>query len=210
MDQSRPPCPTGDKFARHCCSSAVGQSVLGATILQASEVCERFIALELRAKRIYAVLAQAFAKAESARQFFEVLSQHEQDHADLLKVCWDATRRGDWTAERVGLWRNLILRLEHDVQAIESSLRETSSLDDALRLVIQIESSEINDAFFALTLATDGNHIRDLRPFREAMDLHIAHICQHIPELSPHLTAACRQLRARCDQEWMVVSASFT
>jgi hypothetical protein len=201
VDQSQSPHPIGGTFARHCCSSAVGQSVLGATTLQASEVCERFIALELRAKRIYAVFAQTFAKTKSAHQFFEVLSQHEQDHADLLKLCWDAVRHGAWNAEPAGLWRDLILRLEHDLQAIESSLSETSSLDDALRLVIEIESSEINDAFFALASATDGNHIRDLRPFREAMDVHIAHICQHVPELAPHLTAACQQLRARLDQE---------
>lgn len=87
------------------------------------------------------------------------------------------------------------------MEAIESPLSETSSLNDALRLVIQIESSEINDAFFALSSATAGNHIQDLRPFREAMDLHITHICQHIPVFAPHLTTACQQLRARLDEE---------
>jgi hypothetical protein len=174
---------------------------VGATILQAPDIFERFIAMELRAKRIYAVLAQSFAKNKSAHQFFTVLAQQEQEHADLLKVCWDATRRGTWRAERVSLWQDLILRLEHDVQAIESSLSETCSLDDALRLVIQVESSEINDAFFALVWATDCNNVQDLRPFREAIDLHIAHICQHIPELAPHLTAACQEVRSRWDQE---------
>lgn len=71
VDQNQLPCPIGGKFARHCCSSAVGQLVLGATTEQASEVFERLIALELRAKRIYAVLAQTFTKDKSAHQFFE-------------------------------------------------------------------------------------------------------------------------------------------
>ena len=165
--------------------------------MQVSKLFERLIALELRAKRIYSVLAQAFAKNESAQQFFEVLSQQEQDHAGLLKGCWDAARCGAWKAEPVSLWQDLVLRIEHDLQAIDSSVSETCSLDDALRLVIQIESSEINNAFFGITSVTNRNQIQDLRPFREAMDMHIGYICQHIPELAPHLTAACQQLRTR-------------
>ena len=168
--------------------------------MQASELLERCISVELQVKQVYTAFAKTFAGTKSAQQFFEVLAQHEQDHAGLLKGCWDAARRGAWKAEPVSLWRDLIPRLEHDMQAIESSLSETCSLDDALRLVIQIESSEVNDVFFGFMSATDWNHIRDLRPFREAMDLHIAHICQHIPVLAPHLTAACQQLRARFDQ----------
>jgi hypothetical protein len=167
----------------------------GATPLQVSELFEGLIALELRAKRIYAVIAQTFAKTKSAHQFFEVLAQQEEDHAHALQVCWDAAKRGDWKAEPVSLWQDMVLRLKHDVQAIESSLSDTCSLDDALRLVIQIESSEINQVFFGLITATHWNYIRNLQPVREVMDVHIAHICQHIPELAPHLTAACQQLR---------------
>jgi hypothetical protein len=194
----RPPCRLAasllDTVARR-------QSLLGATILRASEVYEPLIGLELRAKRIYAVLAQTFAKNKSAQQFFEVLSQHEQDHAGLLNACWEEVQHGTWNAEPAGPWRDLILRLEHNVQAIESSLSETSSLDDALWLVLKIESTEINDVFFTLASATPGNQIRDLRPFQEAMNLHIAHMCQHIPKLAPHLTMACQQLRAKFDRK---------
>jgi rubrerythrin len=57
--------------------------------LQASELFERCIGVELQAKQVYAAFAKTFAGTKSAQQFFEVLAQHEQDQADLLKVCWD-------------------------------------------------------------------------------------------------------------------------
>ena len=171
-----------------------------ATILQASKLLERCIGVELQAKQVYAAFAKTFVGTKSAHQFFEVLAQQEEDHAHLLQLCLPAAKQVVWEAEAIGMWQDLISCLEQKMKMMAPSLEGMDSLEDALWLVIQIESSEVNDMFLGLVSAIEWNYVRDLRPFREAMDLHITHICQHIPELAPDLMEACQQLRAKFDQ----------
>ncbi len=64
-------------------------------------------------------------------------------------------------------------------------------------LVVQIESSEINEVFNAALAATDSAFVKKLRPFRKAMEAHMSYIVERLPELSPQLLLACRELRAR-------------
>lgn len=161
------------------------------------ELLERCIALELQAKRIYATFERVFSERESASQFFADLARQEQDHADLVGVCRVIAKRGDWKADRSSRWQGLLPRLERQIQAMESSLSRIGSLNDALRLAISIESSEINYVFLGILAATDSTFIRKLKAFYDAMDMHIDYICHRIPELAPHLTAACRELRAK-------------
>ena len=160
----------------------------------------RCIGVELQAKKIYAAFARVFAETESASQFFEGLARQEQDHADLLEVCWTVARRGCWKADHSTSWQDLLPRLEKLMQAMESSRNQIDSLDDALLLAIHIESSEVNQVFLGVVGATDSAFVRSLKPFYHAMDKHVAHICRRIPELAPHLTPACRELRAKLPQ----------
>jgi hypothetical protein len=164
------------------------------------ELFERCLGLELQAKRIYAALARVFAETEATRQFFEVLAQQEQEHADLLEICRVAARREGWRATHLSSWQHSLPRLEQQMQMIEDSLTRISSLQDALRLVIRIGSSEINELFLGIVTATDSGFIRKLRAFRDAMDVHIAYVCQRLPELAPELTTACRELRTTFSQ----------
>ena len=168
-----------------------------ATTSRVPDLLERCIRLELQAKQIYATLAQQFADTESARQFFAVLARHEQDHADLLQVCRAIAKFGGWKADYFSEYEILLQRLEQQIQEMESSLTGICSLDDALRQVILIELSEINHVFFGIVTFTDVSLIKKLKPFYDAMDIHIAYICFLIPELAPNLTVLCRELRAR-------------
>jgi len=113
------------------------------------EVFRRCIGIELQAKRVYAALARMFAETESTRQFFEVLAQQEQAHADLLEICRAAASRGGWRAEHLSSWQGLLPRLEQQMQVIEDSLTSIGSSEDALRLVIQIGRPKSINCFWA-------------------------------------------------------------
>ncbi len=169
----------------------------GPAASKAPSILERCIALELRAKRVYDALATAFAEQEEIGQFLAGLALQEQYHADLLNVCRAAALRSGWKANLFNPWQDYLPRLEQQMDAAEASVLGVDSVEEALRLVIQIESSEVNEVFYAALAATDAAFVKRLKPFREAIEAHMAHIAERLPELSPELFTACRELRAR-------------
>ena len=169
----------------------------GPAVSTVPTILERCIALELRAKRIYMALAKAFSDDAEVGEFFAGLAEQEQHHADLLEVCRAAALRCGWKAHLFNPWQDYLPRLEQQMEAAEAtSIYEIGSVEDALWLVIQIECSEINQVFSAALMATDAAFVKKLKPFREVMEAHMAHIVERLPELSPHMTMACRELRA--------------
>jgi ferritin len=162
-----------------------------------STTLERCIGLELRAKRIYAALAKAFSDEGLVGPFFAGLADQEQDHVDLLQLCRAAAVHRGWKAAVFDPWHDYLPRLERQMDATEAAVHEIGSVDDALRLVVQVESSEINEVFNAALAATDSAFVKKLRPFRKAMEAHMSYIVERLPELSPPLMLACRELRAR-------------
>ncbi len=77
-----------------------------------------------------------------------------------------------------------------------ASLKDIDRLADALRLVIRIETSEINQVFGAVVTATDSDFVRTLRPFQAAAAEHISQITGRIASLEPELASECRELEA--------------
>jgi rubrerythrin len=174
--------------------------LLAATAAKMPAALDRCIGLELRAKRIYTALARAFDDHPQVGPFFRDLASQEQQHADLLRVCQAATVRGGWEANLFSPWEEYLSRLERQMDAAEAAMGQIGSVEDALRLVLEIESSEINQVFEAAFAATGAAFIKRLKPFRQAVELHIAHILWRLPELAPSLMAATRELRARFPQ----------
>ncbi|MBN2579768.1 MAG: hypothetical protein JXB10_12335 [Pirellulales bacterium] len=162
-----------------------------------SPLLQRCIELELRAKRIYSALAKAFLDQWKVSQFFAVLAQQEQDHADLLELCRTAANRGDWKASLFCPWQDYLPRLEQQMADTEASMSEIDSVDAAFQLVFQVESSEINYVFQAAITATDSAFIKRLRPFQEELKNHLTYIVDQIPQLAPYLLLACRELRTK-------------
>jgi hypothetical protein len=162
-----------------------------------SRILGRCIDLELRAKRIYRALAEAFGDQGLLGPFFAGLADQEQQHADLLHLAQAISTRNGWSASRFNPWQDYLPRLEQQMEATEAAVYEVNSVDAALRLVIQIESSEVNQVFDAALAATDAAFVKRLKPFREAMEAHMAYIGERIPELSPRLVVDVRELRAR-------------
>jgi rubrerythrin len=160
-------------------------------------ILECCIGLELRAKRIYKALARAFDDQGLVGPFFAGLAVQEQYHADLLELARAAAMRSGWKANLFNPWQDYLPRLEQQMDATEAAVAEIDSIDAALQLVIQIESSEINQVFRAALAATDAAFVKKLKPFRKAMEAHMTHLVERIPELSPRLMLATRELRAR-------------
>ena len=169
----------------------------GAAASKVPTILERCIGLELRAKRIYKALAKAFADEGLVGPFFAGLVEQEQYHADLLEICRAAAIRGGWKAHLFNPWDDYLPRLEQQMDAAEAAVSEIDSIEAALQLVVQIESSEINQVFDAALAATDSAFVKKLRPFQEAMEAHMAYLVERIPELVPELMLACRELRAK-------------
>jgi hypothetical protein len=160
-------------------------------------ILERCIALEMRAKEIYKALAKAFSDQGLVGPFFAGLVEQEQYHADLLELARAAALRGGWKANLFNPWQDYLPRLEQQMDAAEAAVSGIDSVDAALQLVIEIESSEINQVFHAALAATDAAFVKRLKPFREAMEAHMSYLVERLPELSPRMILATRELRAR-------------
>jgi hypothetical protein len=70
---------------------------------------------------------------------------------------------------------------------VEASVEGLERFTDALRLVIRIEGSEINQVFGSVVAATDSIFVRSLQAFHTAEAKHIEYIARQIPELEPSL-----------------------
>ena len=154
------------------------------------------VQLEWRARRIYESLAQRFADQEPVRRFFETLAHQEHEHYEMLELCRKLAGREGWIEEHFTPWRDAVPRLGRQMDEIEASLEDLDCVADALRLVIQLESSEINHVFRGAVAATDSGFVRTLRAFQTAEAKHIAYVSDQIPKFEPNLAGECRNLRA--------------
>ena len=160
-------------------------------------ILQRCIGLELRAKRIYTALAKALDDQGLVGPFFAGLAEQEQYHADLLEIARTAAMHSGWKGNLFNPWQDYLPRLEHQMDAAEAAVREIDSVDAALQLVIQIESSEINQVFHAALAATDAAFVKKLKPFRKTMEAHMSYIVERLPQLSPKMILAVREMRAK-------------
>jgi rubrerythrin len=164
--------------------------------LEAPEAVERAIGLELRAAILYDRLANKFIGRPEAARFFWRLAIEEREHADLLDLCRSAAALGTWdpqSSREFSLWTP---RLEEKMDEAETIARGTSDLTDALRLVLEIESSEVNRLFRGIVEASRCAFVKHLRPFNEAVVEHIDGIRRDVAALEPDLEEDCRSLDA--------------
>jgi hypothetical protein len=157
-------------------------------------ILDRCIALELRAMRIYRILANALDDQGLVGPFFVGLVEQEQYHVDLLQLARAAAIRSKWRANVFNPWQDYLPRLEHQMETAEAAVCDINSIDAALRMVIQIESSEINKVFDAALAATNAAFVKKLRPFRRAMQSHMSYLVERIPQLSPRMIVNVREL----------------
>lgn len=169
--------------------------VLQAPPQKVPELVERCIGLELRAARVYESLARRFGQLDSAEAFFATLARQEKDHAELLGLCRAAARRGEWDAKHFDPWRDAVPALEEQLREAESRAESLDRLSDALRLVIQLEASEINRVYSGIVAASDSDFVRTMRVFCDAGREHISYVSRCISEMDPELRDVCHELR---------------
>jgi hypothetical protein len=157
---------------------------------------ERCVALEVRAAEVYAQLSQRYGALPPVSRFFTTLSGHEQGHAELLEFCRGLASESCWLEENVAEWRGAVPRLEDKMTEVESGLDQLTDPEEALRLVIEIEGSEINNLFNGVVSATDNEFVRNFQAFQNAEKEHLDFICDEIPKLEIDLADACTELRS--------------
>ena len=151
--------------------------------------------VELQAAAIYRSLAERFAESSPLREFLTELADEEQEHADLLRVCKMFAFKGRFAEDRFRPWHAYVQLLEQQMQQTVASLDEIKSLDDVVRLILHIETSEVNPVLMGVIEATESPFVKNLGPFRRAVKYHIGHICKRISKLAPSAASACRELR---------------
>ena len=75
-------------------------------------------------------------------------------------------RQGRFSSNRFVPWHDYVPLLEQQMQRIVASLDQIKSIDDAMRLLLQIETSEINPVFLGVIDATKSPFVKKLGPFR--------------------------------------------
>lgn len=159
------------------------------------ELVQRCVDLEGVAQRVYETLAERFADRQPVARFFATVARQEQGHAELLQLCRAAAERDGWAEKHFAPWRNSVPGLERQMKNAEASSTTVQGVHDALRLVIQIESSELDSVFDGVMAASDSEFVRRLRAFQKAGDNHTFYICQQIAELEPDLAEECQTVR---------------
>ena len=161
---------------------------------QKPELIERCVRLELQSAAIYRSLAERVGESGPLREFLDGLADEEQKHADLLRVCKLFARQGRFAEDRPHPWHACVPVLEQQMQQVVASLDEIESIDDIVRLILLVEGSEIDRVFAGVIEATDAPFVKNLGPFRRAVQSHIDYICNRITALAPSAAAACREL----------------
>jgi hypothetical protein len=77
----------------------------------------------------------------------------------------------------------------------EAGAQSLGCLSDALRLVVRLESSEINRVYSGVVAASDSDFVRAMRVFHDAGRKHIEYISRRISEMEPELRELCQELR---------------
>lgn len=160
-----------------------------------STLIHRCVTCELRAMRVYQTLAERFAAPPPVHELFATLARHEQEHADLLEVCRREAMR-EAANNNLDSWQAAVPRVEQRLDEVETSLDSVCQIDEALHVVLRIESSEINRVFSGVVAGSESGFVRALNVFRVTGERHIAHISKCLTDLQPSLKTACQQLVA--------------
>jgi hypothetical protein len=174
------------------------RSVFGGQDSEISDVLRQCINLELRAKQIYVRLADTAAESRSLAQFFVTLAQQEQNHADLLELCSAASRHAGWRLHDLPVWRKELARLDQELHEAEVTASSVCDVNDAMRLVVKLESSEINRVFEGVIGASNSAFVKSLQPFHCAMQLHMNYLVTRVSELAPDLWSSMPPVTLSC------------
>jgi rubrerythrin len=155
----------------------------------AADIVKQCVGLELRAKRLYLVLAEGTGDVPALSRLFTELADEEQEHADLLQLCLAASSHVGWRYKDLPAWRSGLAHLDRQMSEAEALVSQIDDLESAIQTVIQVESLDVNDVFLKLIAASNAEFVRKLRPFQYAVEMHLSHITTQIPALARNVDA---------------------
>ncbi len=155
----------------------------------------RCVALERDAEEVYRALAERFGLETPGGSFFLLLADQEHAHAQLLEICALAARRTLLPPEALAPLDDAVGRAQRCLRLQRSAAEAVEQLDDALKVVLRIETSEINRLFAGVVASTESRFVERLAVFQEAGRRHVGFICREIERLDPGFQQACAALR---------------
>jgi rubrerythrin len=161
------------------------------------ELVARCAELERRAGQIYGRFAERFSQTPGAADFFARLADDESRHAELLELCGTAAESGRWDQAQFTPWRHVVPSLEQYLDDFEHRSERVQDLREALRLVLELESSDLNHVFLGVVAASDSDFVRALDVFWHTSREHTHRICEEISRMEPSLAEQCKSLAAR-------------
>jgi hypothetical protein len=164
--------------------------------LHFAPLMESAIACELRTMHVYLALAARFEHELPIKRFLSALASHEQGHAELLRICAQASHHALTDEHRLSRLADLLIPLQVALAKAECALTTDIGRSEALRLVVQIEGAEINHLFEDLIAANPSPFVDAIQAFQKATTGHVAYIRRVLPTLAPEVEADCQKLVA--------------
>lgn len=161
---------------------------------RAGELVGRCAELERSIMELYDSMAARFTPIPAAAVFFRDLARQERGHAELLELCRAAAGRAGWDEALLDSWSGTLPEVEEQVPELLARAEEAADLGEAMALVVQIESGELNHVYQGIVTASESEFVQKLAVFRRAGWQHIEYLCGRIPTFEPGLLAACQEL----------------
>jgi hypothetical protein len=155
----------------------------GMAELDLSRTVARFIGFERRVGDLYQALAGRFAEQAEAAHFFRTLALHEEGHALVLCRVRRELRRGRLWKRSRGLHLAAMAGFEATLEDHEQACRRGVGLARALQIVEEVEGSELNVVFDALSGSVDMRSRGRFEQFFVLTQRHLAFIREGIASL---------------------------
>lgn len=162
----------------------------------APELIDECIQLERRILRVYTEFCGRYTRNEEVHELFGHLARQTLDYIAVLELCRAAAHRCLGRNGGVDRWRDTLAETDRRLKDAEATLAQRHSIADALRLAIEIESSQLDRVIVAVAEAVDPRLACSLRAFRN-----LAYLCQRVPVLEPAFSDACQAIRAGLPKE---------
>jgi hypothetical protein len=119
---------------------------------------ERFAEIERLVSKIYYRFSHLFLSEGELRDFWWSMAGEEEQHADILLACKELIRNYDDETLDPSISRDNADKLRNDITAYLAKGTPSLSVDEAFKIALQIETSEI-DAIYSKLLQLGGPKI---------------------------------------------------
>lgn len=138
--------------------------------------------IEFRVARIYGKLAEKFSANRNVKEFFLELKDEEEEHGRLMLLCLFTTNYTSGTSYIPGIRDPEIQELLKKLRHFEKNLKPLS-LDEALRLTVDLEKGETNIIFDKLLKQSVQEETCIFMEEMEKAGSHITSVPRRIKEL---------------------------